>query len=126
MGSEAPRSRVLQMVVRIQWTVDNLRTLGPGSMYHLAYRPSEISYDVLVDINAGKLGRGVPAEVIFIGGQRPVKVADVIIENVIMSKGFRRFDFKIDRVLPCAEKCTGYTNVGILCRYLPPGPRGNW
>ncbi|MFZ5925090.1 MAG: hypothetical protein ACOYW4_07590 [Bacillota bacterium] len=124
MEPEAPHSKVLQMVVKIQWTVDNLRTLGPGSMYHLAYRPCEISYDVLVDINAGKVGRGVPGEIIFIGGQRPVKVADVMIENVITSKGFRRFDFKILRVLPCAEKCAGYANVGILCRYSPPGPDG--
>ncbi len=120
MEFEAPRSRVLQMVVKIQWSVDNLRTLGAGSMYHLVYRPCEISYDVLVDINSGRMGPGIPAEVIFIGGQRPVKVADVVIENIIASKGFRRFDFRIVRTLPSSEKCTGYANIGILCRYSLP------
>lgn len=119
MEPEVPRPRVLQMVVKIQWTVDNLRTLGAGSMYHLAYRPSEISYDVLVDINSGKIGPGTRAEVIFIGGHRPVKVADVVIENIVASKGFRRFDFRIVRTLPAAEKCTSYTNIGILCLYSP-------
>ncbi|NLG78875.1 MAG: hypothetical protein GX492_03465 [Firmicutes bacterium] len=120
MEPEVPHPKVLQMVVKIQWTVDNLRTLGAGSMYHLAYRPCEISYDVLVDINSGRIGPGTRAEVIFIGGHRPVKVADVVIENVIASKGFRRFDFRIVRTLPHVEKCTGYTNIGILCLYSPP------
>lgn len=119
---ESPRFKVLQMIVKIQWTVDNLRTLGPGSMYHLAYRPSEISYDVLVDISAEKIRRGSAAEIVFVGGQRPVKVADVTVENVVASKGFRRFDFKIARVLPCAEKCQGYADTGLLCRYREADP----
>ncbi|MGE5592658.1 MAG: hypothetical protein ACM3X3_03105 [Betaproteobacteria bacterium] len=116
---EMPRSKVLQMVVKIQWTVDNLRTLGAGSMYHLAYRPCEISYDVLVDINSGRVGPGTRAEVIFIGGQRPVKVADAVIENVVTSKGFRRFDFRIVRTFPGEEVRASYTDIGILCLYSP-------
>ncbi len=111
------RSKVLQMVVKIQWTVDNLRTLGTGSMYHLAYRPSEVSYDVLVDIGAGRIRPGAPGEIIFIGGQRPVRVADVAIQNVIASKGFRRFDFKIVRIPQSPEPCPTYPGTGLLCRY---------
>lgn len=119
MEPEVPHPKVLQMVVKIQWTVDNLRTLGAGSMYHLAYRPCEISYDVLVDINSGKVGPGTRAEVIFIGGQRPVKVADAVIENVVTSKGFRRFDFRIVRTFPAEEVSASYTDIGILCLYSP-------
>ena len=111
--------RMLQMAIKIQWTVDNLRTLGVGSMYHLAYRPSEISYEVLVHVNTGQIRPGTKAEIVFIGETQPVKVAEAIIENIVTSKGFRRFDFRLLKIITCPEMCSTKSHIGILCRYIP-------
>jgi hypothetical protein len=110
--------KVLQMSVKIQWTVDNLRALGVGSMYHLAYRPNEISYEVLVHVNTGEITRGTKAEIVFIGGTHPVKIAEATIENIVTSKGFRRFDFRLQRLIECKKECATKSHIGILCRYV--------
>jgi hypothetical protein len=110
--------KVLQMAVKIQWTVDNLRALGVGSMYHLAYRPNEISYEVLVHVNTGEIKPGTKAEIVFIGGPRPVRIAEATIENIVISKGFRRFDFRLQKIIAYPEETTAKSHIGLLCRYI--------
>ncbi len=120
---KAQEERVLQMAVKIQWTVDNLRALGVGSMYHLAYRPNEISYEVLVHVNTGEIGPGTRAEIVFISETQALKIAEAVIENIVTSKGFRRFDFRLSKILDRPETCGDKSHIGILCRYVSPGTR---
>ena len=108
------------MAIKIQWTVDNLRTLGVGSMYHLAYRPNEISYEVLVHVNTGEIKPGTKAEIVFIGGTQPIKVAEAVIENIVTSKGFRRFDFRLLKITECPEVCSTKNTWNLVYRYIPP------
>ncbi|NLS44391.1 MAG: hypothetical protein GX969_01430 [Firmicutes bacterium] len=110
--------KILQMAVKVRWTVDNLLALGVGSMYHLAYRPNEISYEVLAHINTNELKPGTDAEIIFIGETHPVKIAEAVIENIIISKGFRRFDFRLRKLIEDPRKCITKNHIGILCRYV--------
>ena len=117
---EGQEERILQMAVKIQWTVDNLRALGVGSMYHLAYRPNEVSYEVLVHVNTGEIRPGTKAEIVFIGGTHPVKIAEATIENIVTSKGFRRFDFRLQKLITYPEECATKSHIGILCRYIQP------
>jgi len=115
---QGQEDKVLQMAVKIQWTVDNLQALGVGSMYHLAYRPNEISYEVLVHVNTGEIRPGTKAEIVFIGGPQPVKIAEATIENIVTSKGFRRFDFRLQKIITCPEERATKSHIGILCRYI--------
>lgn len=116
--------KVLQMAVKIQWTIDNLRALGVGSMYHLAYRPNEIAYEVLVHINTGEIKPGTKAEIVFIGEPRPVRIAEATIENIVISKGFRRFDFRLQKIITHPEETTAKSHIGLLCRYIREEDRG--
>ena len=118
MGYLGNGERILQMSVKTQWAVENIKALGVGSMYHLAYRPNEISYEVLVHINSGKIKPGVKVEIIFIGTPHPVRIAEAILENIIISKGFRRFDFMLQRITTALEEVTEKSHIGLLCRYL--------
>ena len=116
--NQGQEEKVLQMAVKIQWTVDNIRALGVGSMYHLAYRPNEISYEVLVHVNTGEIKPGTKAEIVFIGGPHPVRIAEAVIENIVISKGFRRFDFRLQKIMTCSEETTVKSHIGLLCRYI--------
>ncbi len=118
MEHKEREEKVLQMAVKIQWTVDNIRALGAGSMYHLAYRPNEISYEVLVDVHNGEIKPGTKAEIVYVGGQRPERIAEATIENIVISKGFRRFDFRLDKIITSPEETAAKSHIGLLCRYI--------
>ncbi|HEY8425213.1 MAG TPA: hypothetical protein VIK73_04265 [Limnochordales bacterium] len=109
-------SRVLQLLVRNSWVADNLRSLGPGKMYHLAYRTVDMAPDVLEDMATGQVAAGVPAEVaLLVGAGEAIPVADVTIEGVHDFVSYCRFDFRILRLHPRPAEVG---SPGFMCRYV--------
>ena len=109
-------SRVLQLLVRNAWVADNLRSLGPGRMYHLAYRLADMAPEVVEDLATGRLVAGVPAEVALLSGSGdPVPVADVELEGVHDFTSYCRFDFRIRKLHPPPSDAG---RPGFMCRYV--------
>lgn len=95
---------------------DNLRSLGPGKMYHLAYRTVDMAPDVLEDLASGRLAEGMPAEVALLAsGGDAVPVADVTLEGVHDFISYCRFDFRIRRLHP---RPADPAAPGFMCRYV--------
>lgn len=118
--------RVLQLLVRNAWVADNLRSLGPGKMYHLAYRVADMDPEVAEDVVSGHLGPGMPAQVALASGDGdPVRVADVELSGVHDFVSYCRFDFRIRRLHDYPAPAP---RPGFMCRYVEgpaapsPGP----
>lgn len=109
-------SRMLQLLVRNSWVADNLRSLGPGKMYHLAYRVADMAPDVTEDLATGQLAAGMPAEVALLSGTGdPIPVADVELEGVHDFISYCRFDFRIRKLHP---QPADPGRPGFMCRYV--------
>ena len=62
-NSHSPKT--LHLLIKANWLVDSITSLGGGYMIHLAYQISEIDPEVLKDIKSHKVwrrsfGRGYP------------------------------------------------------------------
>ena len=111
---------VLQLVVRNSWVADNLHSLGPGRIYHLAYRTADMDPAVARDLEQGVLGPGARAEVALLDpGGEPVRVADVEILEVHDFSSYFRFDFRIQRLYPYGQPAP---RPGYMCRYVSRAP----
>lgn len=110
-------TRVLQFLVRNAWVADNLRSLGPGRMYHLAYRVADMAPDVARDLAAGQLGPGMAAQVALLAAPsgEPSPIADVELESVHDFVSYCRFDFCIRRLHPPPD---APERPGFMCRYV--------
>ncbi len=109
-------TRILQFVVKNSWVADNLRSLGSGKLYHLAYRPDDMDPEVAKEVAGALLRPGEPAEVALLTAHgEPVPVADVELHEVHDFPGYCRFDFRILRVYP--EHRPG-PEPAYLCRYV--------
>ena len=111
---------VLQFVVKNSWVADNLRSLGPGRIYHLAYRADDMDPAVVRDLEQGLLGPGARAEVALVEpGGEPVPVADVEVLEVHDFSTYCRFDFRIQRLHP---RGAGAQHPPYMCRYVTRTP----
>lgn len=109
-------ARTLQLLVRNAWVADNLRSLGPGKMYHLAYRLADMDPEVAEDLVNGHLTAGTPAEVALASGsEEPIPVADIELSGVHDFISYCRFDFRILRLHPPPA---GPGRPGFMCRYV--------
>ena len=107
---------VLQFVVKNSWVADNLHSLGPGRIYHLAYRTADMDPAVARDLEQGGLGPGFRAEVALLEpGGEAVPVADVEVLEVHDFSSYFRFDFRIQRLYPFGHPAPRPV---YLCRYV--------
>lgn len=108
--------RVLQLLVKNSWVADNLRSLGSGKMYHLAYRVADMDPEVAEDIVSGHLTPGTMGEVaLAVPDGDPVPVADIELSGVHDFVSYCRFDFRIRRVHPYPP---APARPGFMCRYV--------
>ncbi|HEY8486503.1 MAG TPA: hypothetical protein VIL11_03835 [Limnochordales bacterium] len=113
-------SSLLQFLVKNSWVAENLHSLGPGRIYHLAYRTADMEPAVVSDLQRGVLGRSSPAQVAWLEpGGRPVPVADVELLEVHDFGAYFRFDFRIRTLYPYGQ---AVQPPQFLCRYVPAGP----
>ncbi|HYH02093.1 MAG TPA: hypothetical protein VEC37_03255 [Bacillota bacterium] len=92
--------KTLQMVVKNEWAVDSISSLGSGYCSFLAYQYDEVDPEVLDDIRARQIGEGVWGEIIHVKKSGSRRVALVEIKQVNDFDSFVRFDFMILNVAP--------------------------
>lgn len=87
----------MRLAIQGTWVADNLRRLGSGAFYHLAYATHQVHDEILQ-----KLRRGTPTygrvEIYLVRDARGVKVADGEVIAVHWFPEFIRVHFMIGRV----------------------------
>ncbi|HEY8463639.1 MAG TPA: hypothetical protein VIM29_06425 [Bacillota bacterium] len=92
--------KVLQMVVKNEWAVDSISSLGSGYFSFLAFQYSEIDPEVLNDIQTQQIGEGIWGEIIHLKKNTFRRVALVEVKKINDFNTFLRFDFMILNVAP--------------------------
>lgn len=107
----------LHLLIKADWLVDSIISLGGGYLIHLAYRISEIDPEVLKDIMSQKCGEGVLGEVIHLrpDANRPVATFEVFRINN-QEPGYR-FELRILEVAPYLRRTNVVCNSKYLCHY---------
>ncbi len=94
--------KTLQMLIKEQWLVESIKSLGSGYCTHLAYQLNDIEPEILTDLQNPGLGE-VLGEIIK-AGKKPEQaghlVATVEVEKINHFPSFIRFDLRILEVLP--------------------------
>ncbi|HPT86259.1 MAG TPA: hypothetical protein PL004_00190 [Bacillota bacterium] len=109
--------KTLQMIIRNEWLVDSIVSLGSGFTSHLAYQNKDIEPEVLDDIRANRFGEEQLGEVIHlspIGGRR---IAKVEIAKANDFETFVRFDFRLLEVRPFLRNGLIAMEPQYLCYY---------
>lgn len=112
--------KTLQMIVKNEWVVESITSLGSGYLAHLAYQYSEIDPEVLEDIQNQNLDEGSLGEIIHLGAKGNRRVAKVEIYKVNDFQSYLRFDFRLLEVKPFLRN--GYTSLPsqYMCFYKNP------
>jgi hypothetical protein len=98
--SNPKNSKTLRMIIKHEWAVDSIRSLGSGYVSFLAFENSEIAPDVLDDIHGRIIGEGTWAEILHLKRNSIRRVALVELNQINEFTSFYRFDFKILNVIP--------------------------
>lgn len=109
--------KTLHMIVKNEWLVDSIISLGSGFIVHLAYQNHEIEPQVVNDIRAHDFGEDVLGEVVHWRGQSGQRIAKVEIITANDFKTFVRFDFRILEVKPFLRNGVASGDVKYLCFY---------
>lgn len=87
----------MRLAVRGAWVADNLRRLGSGAFYHLAYATHQVHPDVLQRLRTGRLQQGRVVVYVLRDG-KGYQIADGEIVAVHWFPEFIRIHFMIGRV----------------------------
>lgn len=90
----------LQLLVKNQWLVESITSLGSGYLSYLTYLSSDIEPEVLIAIQQQQLAGGSLGEVIKIGPAQNRRIAEVELNEIHNFDSFIRFDFRILEVIP--------------------------
>lgn len=113
--------KTLQLLIRNEWLVESLTSLGSGYITHLVYPKVDIDPAVLKDLTNHVLGEGVLGEVGYIGRHPNRKVAEVEIFAINDYQSFTRFDLRLLEVGPFIRDGIMVHNSKYLCYYKNPG-----
>jgi hypothetical protein len=92
--------KTLRMIVKNEWAVDSIRSLGSGYVSFLVFEFHEIAPQVLEDIQRRIIGEGTWAEILYLKKNSVRRIALVELNQINEFKSFFRFDFKILNVIP--------------------------
>lgn len=115
--SQTPKT--LLMVVKKQWLVDSITSLGSGYLTHLTYQNELIDPVVLADIKMNQGMLKVLGEVIFRDQNSSQRIAEVEIIEANDFLTFIRFDFRLLEVIPFIRGKSRLSDSEYLCYYLP-------
>jgi hypothetical protein len=117
MTDSANEAKTLQMLVKNEWAVDSISSLGSGYFSFLVYQDREIAPEVLADIRSRRIGPDASGEIIQAQPSFGRRVATVIIQTINDFNGFVRFDFMILKVIPSLRGGPRPYPVGYQCFY---------
>lgn len=120
--TSSANQKTLQMVVKSEWAVDSISSLGSGYCSFLAYQYDEIAPEVLDDIHNRQIGAGVWGEIIHIKKNGNRRVALVEIQEINDFDSFVRFDFMILNVAPFLNNKVKPFQSGYKCFYKKDNP----
>ncbi len=115
--------KTLRMVVKKQWLVDSITSLGSGYLTHLTYQNEYIDPAVLADVKTNREMQKVLGEIIFQSqnlvqnqniGQR---IAEVEFVEANDFNTFVRFDFRLLEVNPFIRRKCELLDSEYLCFY---------
>ncbi|TCL76369.1 hypothetical protein EDC14_1002128 [Hydrogenispora ethanolica] len=109
--------KTLHLLIKSQWLVDSITSLGSGYLIHLVYQNSEIAPDLCAEIKEGRFQEGVLGEIIHFKPGMKRRVAMVEIDKVNDFQNFIRFDLRILEVVPFLRDGIGDADQGYLCYY---------
>lgn len=107
----------LQMVIRDEWAVDSIKSLGSGYYSFLAYQSTEIAPEVLHDIRNQRIGEGLWGEIIHVKKNMGRRVALIELKKLNDFDTFIRFDFMIINVVPFLRNGTKSCQPSYKCFY---------
>lgn len=87
----------MRLGIQGAWVADNLRRLGSGAFYHLAYATRQVHEEILQKLHRGALAYG-RVEIFLVRDGRGMRVADGEVIAVHWFPEFIRVHFMIGRV----------------------------
>ncbi len=112
-GPKQPKT--LHLLIKSQWLVDSITSLGSGYLIHLVYQNSDIAPDLRVEIAGGRFREGVLGEIIHFRPDVKRRVAMVEVNQVNVFQNFVRFDLRILEIIPFLRDGIGDADQGYLC-----------
>ena len=117
MMGDIQTPKTLRMVVKKQWLVESITSLGSGYLTHLTYQNEHIAPVVLADIQSSQGMPKVLGEVIFEEPSGSHPVAEVEIMEANNFNTFIRFDFRLLEVTPFLRHKGELPSSNYLCYY---------
>lgn len=87
----------MRLAVRGAWVADNLRRLGQGAFYHLAYATHQVHPDVMERLRSGRPQQG-RVGVYLVRDSRGIQIADGELVAIHWFPEFIRIHFMISKV----------------------------
>jgi hypothetical protein len=109
--------KTLLMVVKKQWLVESITSLGSGYLTHLTYQNEFIDPAVLADIRSNQGFSKVLGEIIFLDQNSNQPIAEVEMAEVNDFNTFIRFDFRLLEVSPFIRRKCKLLASNYLCYY---------
>jgi hypothetical protein len=119
MTDSANETKTLQMLVKNEWVVDSISSLGSGYFSFLVYQVGEIAPEVLTDLRDRLISVDAPGEIIQVKEGSGRRVATVNLKKVADFQEFVRVEFMILSVIPFLRGGWQSSPTGYQCFYRP-------
>ena len=114
---ETQTPKTLLMLIKKQWLVESITSLGSGYLTHLAYRNELIDPEVLADVKNKQWVPKVLGEIIFKNQDIRQQIAEVEVIEVNDFETFVRFDLRLLEVSPFIRRKWTNSDSIYLCYY---------
>lgn len=111
--------KALQLFIEREWSVETIRSLGSGFLYHLTYPTYLIEPELLTDLRCGNVPVGTEAQVLMCQNQTLRRIALGELEKINDFGTFIRIDFRILRTNPSLKEIETPATNGYYLRYAP-------